>query len=258
MRKRADQRLLELGLAPTRAKAQALILAGQVYSGDRRVEKPGVPLPVDAPLSVRSSGCPFVSRGGQKLEGAILALDLDVTGACVVDVGASTGGFTDCLLSRRVAKVYAVDVGRGQLAQKLRLDPRVIVMEQTNARYLTASDFQDLIDLVVMDASFIGFGKLLPAVTSFLRPGGKLLVLVKPQFEAGRAAVSRGKGVVRDPALREEILGQARQTLVSTGFCLLGECDSPLPGPKGNVERFILARLGGPPEKSGVDAPPVP
>lgn len=238
MKLRADVALVERGLAPTRTQAQALILAGRVYSGERRIEKAGETLADGALLEVR--GVPrFVSRGGDKLDGALEELSLDVTGAVVVDVGASTGGFTDCVLQRGAKKVYAVDVGHGQLAQKLREDPRVVVMERTNARTLTA--LPEPVDLVVVDASFIGIEKLLPAIAVVLPPGGRLLALVKPQFEAGKDAARRARGVIRDPEVRARAIDSARSAIEAAGFEVQGEADSRIPGPKGNVERFVLA-----------------
>lgn len=235
--------LVERGLAPSRARAQALIMAGSVRIDDQRIDKPGTLIDKDADLRVIEA-MPFVSRGGLKLASALDAFKdagLDVGGKIAVDVGASTGGFTDCLLSRGVAKVYAVDVGFGQLADKLRRDPRVVVRERTNARYLGPDDFAEPIDLVVVDASFIGLGKLAPALARILRPGGALVALVKPQFEAGRVAVSRGKGVIRDPMLREEAIAAARQSIEQEGFRIEAEADSAVAGPKGNLERFVYA-----------------
>jgi 23S rRNA (cytidine1920-2'-O)/16S rRNA (cytidine1409-2'-O)-methyltransferase len=221
-------------------------MAGAVSSGGRRVDKAGTLLDADAELAVVARSSRFVSRGGDKLDRALTDLaptGLDVKGCLAVDIGASTGGFTDCLLARGASKVYAVDVGYGQLAARLRADPRVVVRERTNARDLTPADFAETIDLVVVDASFIGLGKLLPAIAGILRPGGALVALVKPQFEAGKEAASRGRGVIRDPAVRARAVGEARRAVVDAGFTVHGECDSALPGPKGNVERFIYATL---------------
>jgi 23S rRNA (cytidine1920-2'-O)/16S rRNA (cytidine1409-2'-O)-methyltransferase len=241
VKRRADLTLVELGLAPSRTRAQALILAGRVFAGERRVEKPGDLLGADTSLEVRGSPR-FVSRGGDKLDAALDTLAVDVAAATAVDVGSSTGGFTDCLLQRGARKVYAVDVGHGQLAQTLRNDPRVVVMERVNARHLDAASFPDPIDLVVVDASFIGLEKLVGAIASFISPNGRLLALVKPQFEAGRDAARRGKGVIRDPAVRDEAIGNARNAIIAAGFAIEDECDSAVPGPKGNVEHFVLAR----------------
>jgi 23S rRNA (cytidine1920-2'-O)/16S rRNA (cytidine1409-2'-O)-methyltransferase len=244
MKTRADVALVEQGLAPTRARAQALILAGRVFWGERRVEKAGFQLPADAPLQVRG-GDRFVSRGGLKLEGALDTMGLDPRDLVAVDVGASTGGFTDCLLQRGARRVYAVDVGHGQLADKLRKDPRVVVMERTNARHLDRDSFTEPIDLVVVDASFISIDKLVDAIADFVANGGLLLALVKPQFEAGRSEASRGKGVIRDPLTREAAIERARSAIEQAGFAIEQECDSRVHGPKGNVERFVLARRQG-------------
>lgn len=243
-RVRADVACTERGLAPSRAQAQALILAGQIWSGERRVDKPGDLLPGDAPLHVRS-GPRFVSRGGDKLDGALGTfepLGLVVAGRRCVDVGASTGGFTDCLLGRGAASVVAVDVGWGQLADKLRRDERVVVRERTNARTLQPDDVGGAVDLVVVDASFIGIGKLVDAIARLLRPGGDLCALVKPQFEAGRQAASRGRGVIRDPAIRDAAIAEARAAIEGAGFDVVAETDSTVAGPRGNVERFVWAK----------------
>lgn len=240
-RRRADVLLVERGLAPTRAKAQALLLAGQVYSAEQRVEKAGQLLALDAPLRINQAER-FVSRGGHKLEGALDALTLDVSGRIAADIGASTGGFSDCLLQRGVTKVYAVDVGERQLAARLLEDPRVVVMDRTNARYLEASAFAEPLELAVVDASFIGIEKLLPALARILPAGSQLLALIKPQFEAGKQEAARSKGVIRDPALRTQLIECAQQSVAEHGFEILGGCDSSLPGPKGNVEYFVFAR----------------
>ena len=240
MRKRADVLLVERGLAANRSRAQALLLAGRVYSGECRIDKPGQLLADDAELQVRGTDR-YVSRGGDKLEGALVALCLDVRNLVCVDIGASTGGFTDCLLQHGAERVFAVDVGHGQLDLKLRGDSRVVVMERTNARFLTAADFDARIDLAVVDASFISLELLLPAISALLAPGGRVLALVKPQFEAGKKAVQRGRGVIRDPAVRDAAIGKVKTAVETSGFELLGECDSTLPGPKGNLERFVLA-----------------
>jgi 23S rRNA (cytidine1920-2'-O)/16S rRNA (cytidine1409-2'-O)-methyltransferase len=241
-KKRADVLVVDRGLAETRARAQALILAGRVFSGERRVEKSGELLREDAPLTLTERER-FVSRGGEKLEGALAALGVEVKGAVCADVGASTGGFTDCLLQRGAARVFAIDVGHGQLAQALRLDPRVVVLERTNARHLTRESLGAPIDILVADVSFIGLGQLLPAFCQLLVPGGLMLALVKPQFEAGKLEVARGKGVIRDEKVRRETVERVALAITTAGFEVLGEVDSVLPGPKGNRERFVLARL---------------
>lgn len=256
-KERVDVLLVDRGLAPTRARAQALVMAGSVWSDGVRVEKPGAQLPVDAPIEVRGDDNPFVSRGGMKLAGALDAfapLGLDVQGARAIDIGASTGGFTDCLLQRGATSVVAVDVGRGQLADKLRRDPRVDVRERTNARDLAPEDVGGVVDLVVVDASFIGIGKLMPAIARLVRTGGSLVALVKPQFEAGREAVSRGKGVIRDEAVRGEAIAAARAAIAAAGFDIRAEVDSAVAGPKGNVERLVWAtRAARPGERSLAD-----
>jgi 23S rRNA (cytidine1920-2'-O)/16S rRNA (cytidine1409-2'-O)-methyltransferase len=240
-KRRADVLLVERGLAPTRAKAQALLLAGQVYSAEQRVEKAGQLLALDAPLRVNQAER-FVSRGGHKLEGALDALALEVRGRVAADIGASTGGFSDCLLQRGVAKVYAVDVGERQLAARLLEDPRVVVMDRTNARYLEASAFAEPLELAVVDASFIGIEKLLPALARILPAGAELLALIKPQFEAGKQEAARSRGVIRDPALRAQLIERAQRSVAGHGFEILAGCDSSLPGPKGNVEYFVFAK----------------
>lgn len=243
-RVRADALLVTRGLAETRAKAQALIMAGKVTSGPVRIDKPGMLVAPDVLLELAAAP-KFVSRGGDKLDSALahfMAAGLDVVGKRCLDVGASTGGFTDCLLQRGAAHVVAVDVGHGQIADKLRGDVRVTVRERTNARDLQRTDFAEGLDLVVVDASFIGIGKLIGPIASLLDPGNDLVVLVKPQFEAGREAASRGRGVIRDPETRNEAIDAARQAMVVAGFEVVSEVDSAVAGPKGNVERFVWAR----------------
>jgi 23S rRNA (cytidine1920-2'-O)/16S rRNA (cytidine1409-2'-O)-methyltransferase len=239
---RLDQLLVTRALAPTRARAQALVLAGDVYVRGTRVDKAGTLVAPDSEVEVRSSRNPYVSRGGIKLAGALDAFHVDVPGLRCLDLGASTGGFTDCLLQRGAARVVAVDVGYGQLAQKLRDDPRVVIMERTNARDLDAPDVGGAADLTVVDASFIGLGKLAAAIARCTREGGELVALVKPQFEVGREQAARGRGVVRDEALRTEAIAAAAESIRAAGFELLGQADSTLPGPKGNLEAFVHAR----------------
>jgi 23S rRNA (cytidine1920-2'-O)/16S rRNA (cytidine1409-2'-O)-methyltransferase len=242
---RIDQRLVQLGLADSRTRAQALLLAGVVEVRGQRVDKAGTLVPADAEVRVRGADHAFVSRGGVKLEGALVALAVDVTGLRCLDLGASTGGFTDCLLQRGAASVVAVDVGYGQLAQKLRDDPRVKVHERTNARSLTPALVGGEVDLTVVDASFIGLGKLMSAIALCTRPGGQLVALVKPQFEVGREEASRGRGVVRDPGARSRAIAGASDDVVAAGFELLGACDCAIRGPKGNLEAFVHARRAG-------------
>jgi 23S rRNA (cytidine1920-2'-O)/16S rRNA (cytidine1409-2'-O)-methyltransferase len=241
VKERVDILLVSRKLCESRAQAQALLLAGRVYSGERRIEKPGTQLDVETVLTVRGTA-EFVSRGGNKLAHALLDLNLSPRGAVCVDVGASTGGFTDCLLQNGAQKVYSVDVGHGQLADKLRRDERVIVREGVNARYLVAADFDEPIDWVVVDASFIGIEKLASALAQIAAPGATLLALIKPQFQAGREAVRRGKGVISDPLIRQQAIDDAVKNVIAAGFELLGQCDCRVPGPKGNVEHFLAAR----------------
>jgi 23S rRNA (cytidine1920-2'-O)/16S rRNA (cytidine1409-2'-O)-methyltransferase len=239
---RVDLLLFERGLAESRERARALVLAGKVFSGERRVEKAGDKLPEDAPLEVRGQVHPYVSRGGTKLAGALDAFGYDPAGQVAADIGASTGGFTDCLLHRGAARVYAVDVGYGQLHEKLRGDPRVVVMERTNARHLKAGDLPEPMDLVVVDASFIGLEKLLPAIEGLLGPGGEAIALVKPQFQVGRENVGAG-GVVRDEALRQAAIDRVAAEAVRLGLVERARADCVIRGPKGNLEAFLrLAR----------------
>jgi len=238
---RPDQMLVDRGLAESRTRAQALILAGLVYSGDRKVEKAGQPMPEDAPLEVRGRDHPWVSRGGIKLAHALEHFGWDVTGLVAIDVGSSTGGFTDVLLTNGAAKVFAVDSGTNQLAWKLRQDPRVIVHEQTSARILTDAHITEPVDLVVCDASFIGLAKVLERPLSFARPGAGLIALIKPQFEAGRDEVGKG-GVVRDPQVHNRVCNEVESWLTGLGWAVEGLTESPIKGPEGNVEFLIAAR----------------
>jgi 23S rRNA (cytidine1920-2'-O)/16S rRNA (cytidine1409-2'-O)-methyltransferase len=241
-KQRIDNLLVSRGLAPSRARAQAVVLAGEVFVGGVRVDKAGALVADDAAIEVRGPDHAYVSRGGVKLAGALDAFALDVRGQNCLDLGASTGGFTDCLLQRGAARVTAVDVGYGQLAHKLRVDPRVVVMERTNARTLTPQAIGGAADVTVVDASFIGIDKLIGAIALCTRAGGTLVALVKPQFEVGREVASRGKGVVRDDAVRAEAIGRAADAIARSGFVVLAQCDSALPGPKGNLEAFVHAR----------------
>jgi len=238
---RADQLLVDRGLAGSRAKAQALILAGLVFSGERRIEKAGQALGPDAPLEVRGKDHHWVSRGGIKLAHALDHFGWDVTGAVALDVGSSTGGFTDVLLQRGAAKVFAVDVGTNQLAWGLRQDPRVAVHEKTNARYLTDAIVTEPVDIITCDASFIGLAKVLDAALGLAKSGARLVALVKPQFEAERAEIGKG-GVVRDPAVHERVCAAAAAWLRSRGWDVEGVTQSPITGPEGNVEFLIAAR----------------
>ena len=246
-KQRADQLLVDRGLAESRSKAQALILAGLVYAGERKVEKAGQPLAEDSALEVRGKDHPWVSRGGIKLAHGLDHFGWDVTGAVALDVGSSTGGFTDVLLQRGAAKVFAVDVGTNQLAWKLRQDPRVIVHEQTNARFLTGEIVTEPVDIIVCDASFIGLAKVLDTALDFARPGGRLLALIKPQFEAERQEIGKG-GVVRDPAVHERVCAAAAAWLGGRGWRVEGIGTSPITGPEGNVEFLIGAEKALPAE----------
>jgi 23S rRNA (cytidine1920-2'-O)/16S rRNA (cytidine1409-2'-O)-methyltransferase len=240
-KQRADQLLVDRGLAESRTRAQALILAGNVFLGDKRIAKAGDMVADDAALTVKGRDHPWVSRGGIKLDHGLTHFGFDVTGAVGLDVGSSTGGFTDVLLSRGAAKVFAVDVGTNQLAWKLRSDPRVIVHEQTNARELTAEIVTQPVDIVVCDASFISLSKVLDRALDLARPGAMLVALVKPQFEAGREEVGKG-GVIRDPQVHQRVCDEAVEWVQSKGWRVLGVEQSPITGPEGNVE-FLLGAV---------------
>jgi len=241
-KQRADRLLVERGLAETGAKARALVMAGQVFAGERRVEKAGAMLPADGPLDVRGGEHPWVSRGGLKLAHALGHFEIDPAGLTALDIGASTGGFTDVLLARGTARVYAVDVGRGQLAWKLRQDDRVVVLERTNARNLTAAEVPEPIGIITCDASFIGLETVLPAPLALAAPGAYLIALIKPQFEVGKGRVGKG-GVVRDPALHRDVCERIAGWLAGLpGWSVLGVVESPVRGPGGNVEFLIAAR----------------
>lgn len=241
-KQRLDAILVERGLADSRSKAQALILAGAVWSGDRRLDKPGVSLRSDTALELRGRDHPWVSRGGVKLAHALDHFGIDPIGMTALDVGASTGGFTDVLLSRGAKRVYAVDVGFGQLAWKLRQDPRVTVLERCNARHLTSAEVPEAPELVVCDASFIGLTIVLPAALGLAAPGACLVALIKPQFEVGPARVGKG-GVVRDPALHREVCDQIVGWLGRReGWRVEGLTESPVRGSDGNVEFLVYAR----------------
>lgn len=216
-------------------------MAGLVYCGETRVQKSGDRLDNTTALNVRDRPR-FVSRGGDKLQSALDTLHVNVKNLVCADIGASTGGFTDCLLQNGAARVYAIDVGHAQLADQLRHHPRVIARERVNARYLTASDFPEAIDLVAVNASFIGLDRLVAAFAAILSQGGQLLALIKPQFEVGRKEASRAKGVIRDAELRDSAIDKAKGAVVAAGFEILGSCDCTVPGPKGNIEHFVHAR----------------
>lgn len=237
---RLDELLVERGLAESRAQARALVMEGRVFSGMRRLDKPGVRVAADLPLEVRLPRR-WVSRGGDKLAHALSVFAVDPAGKVALDVGASTGGFTDVLLQHGAKRVYAVDVGYGQLHPRLRADPRVVVLERTNARHLTREQVPEPVDLVVCDASFISLAKVLPAPLALTRPGAELVALIKPQFEVGRGRVGKG-GVVRDPALHAEVCESVRAFLEAAGWRVLGIEPSPVLGPAGNREFLIAAR----------------
>lgn len=236
---RADQLLVDRGLVESRARGQALILAGLVFSGERKIEKAGQALKADAAIEVRGRDHPWVSRGGIKLAHGLTHFGWDVAGAVAMDVGSSTGGFTDVLLTNGATRVYAVDSGTNQLAWKLRNDPRVVVLEKTNARRLTDAEIPEGIDVIVCDASFISLEKVLARPIEFARPTARLMALVKPQFEAGRDEVGKG-GVVRDPAIHERVCRAAADWIETQGWRVEGITPSPITGPEGNVE-FLLA-----------------
>ena len=244
-KRRADQLLVDQGLAETRARAQALILAGLVSAGGRRIDKPGTSLPPETPLALAGRDHPWVSRGGVKLAFALDHFAIPVSGATALDIGASTGGFTDVLLANGAARVHAVDVGRGQLAWKLRQDPRVIVHEGMNARYLSRAAIPEPVDLIACDASFIGLLTLLPAPLALAAERALLVALIKPQFEAGPMEVGKG-GVVRDPAVHEAVCQRVAQWVAAQpGWSVIGIAPSPLQGPAGNREFLLYARRGG-------------
>ena len=243
MKQRADLALVAQGLAESRTRAQALILAGIVFAGDRRVTKAGDLVAEDAVLTVKGRDHPWVSRGGVKLDHGLMHFGFDVAGAVALDVGSSTGGFTDVLLTRGARRVYEIDVGTNQLAWKLRSDDRVIVHEQTNARELTIAIVPEPVDIVVCDASFIALSKVLDKALDLAKPGARRVALVKPQFEAGRDEVGKG-GVVRDPAVHQRVCDAAAVWIASRGWQVAGVEKSPITGPEGNVEFLLGATKG--------------
>ena len=251
-KERLDVLLVSLGLAESRAKAQATIMAGEVYVNGQKADKSGMEVDITSNVEVRGSACPYVSRGGLKLEKALRNFGVDPTGYVCSDSGASTGGFTDCLLQQGASKVFAIDVGYGQLAWKIRNDPRVVVMERTNIRYVTPEDLGEKLDLSVIDVSFISLSLVLPVVKTLLKPMGQVLCLIKPQFEAGRDKVGK-KGVVRDAAVHEEVLQNFISLAKSLGFTIRNLTFSPVKGPEGNIE--FLAHLSLQP---GEDSYPLP
>jgi 23S rRNA (cytidine1920-2'-O)/16S rRNA (cytidine1409-2'-O)-methyltransferase len=238
-KQRLDTLLVARGLAPSLERARALIMAGQVVVGDHAVDKSGQAITCDADVRIKGTVMPYVSRGGLKLKKALDEFGVNVAGLVAVDVGASTGGFTDCLLQAGALRVFAVDVGYGQLAWKLQQDPRVVIMEKTNIRHLLPEQLDALPDLAVIDASFISLAKILPATVAIVRPGGRIIALIKPQFEVGKGEVGKG-GIVRDPAAHERVLGAIRQTAGEMGLNVTGLCESPITGADGNREFLIL------------------
>jgi len=239
-KQRVDQMLVDRGLVESRSRAQAMIMAGLVFSGETKIAKPGQQLAEDAALDVRGRDHPWVSRGGIKLAHGLDHFDWDVGGVVAIDVGSSTGGFTDVLLQKGAAKVYAVDSGTNQLAWSLRQDPRVIVHEQTSARILTEAHIPEPVDMIVCDASFIGLAKVLERPLSFAGPEARLLALIKPQFEAGRDEVGKG-GVVRDPAVHQRVCEAVVAWLTGIGWHVVGVTPSPITGPEGNIEFLVAA-----------------
>ncbi|HLO25749.1 MAG TPA: TlyA family RNA methyltransferase [Geobacteraceae bacterium] len=238
---RLDKIILDRGLAPSREKARALIMAGQVVVGEHVADKAGQMVPVDSEIRLKGEVLPFVSRGGLKLQRALDEFSLDVSGLVVLDVGASTGGFTDCLLQRGARRVFAVDVGYGQLAWKLRMDERVVNLEKTNIRYLESGKLPEVPDMAVIDASFISLDKVLPNTIRLIRDEGAVVALIKPQFEVGRGEVGKG-GVVRDENKHREVIHSIRALAEELGLQVLGETASPILGPKGNREFLIYLR----------------
>lgn len=247
-KERLDVYLTEQGFAESRAKAQAMIMAGLVYVNGQKVDKPGFSVTEEQSVELRGAACPYVSRGGLKLEKALRDFGVDPTGFVCSDSGASTGGFTDCLLQQGAKKVFAIDVGYGQLAWKIRNDPRVVCMERTNVRNLTPADLGEPLDLSVIDVSFISLKLVLPVIYTLLKPAGQVLCLIKPQFEAGKEKVGK-KGVVRDPAVHREVLDNFLATARELGFRVKNLSFSPVKGPEGNIE--FLGHLS----KAPVDPP---
>lgn len=235
IKKRLDVLLTEQGYADTRSKAQAVIMAGLVYVDGQKADKPGISYEETVSIEVRGAVCPYVSRGGLKLEKALRDFGVRPEGYVCSDSGASTGGFTDCLLQQGASKVFAIDVGYGQLDWKIRSDPRVVVMERTNIRYVTPEDLGERLDLSVIDVSFISLKIVLPTIKTLLKPNGQVLCLIKPQFEAGREKVGK-KGVVRDPETHKEVLDMFVELTDTLGFTILGLTFSPVKGPEGNIE----------------------
>ncbi|MGM9616996.1 TlyA family RNA methyltransferase [Butyricicoccus sp.] len=247
MKKRLDVLLFEKGMVPSRERAKAIIMSGIVYVNNQKADKAGMSIPEDAEIEIRGKTNSFVSRGGLKIEKALNYFQIDPKDLCVMDIGASTGGFTDCLLTRGARKVYSIDVGYGQLAWKLRQDPRVVCMERTNIRYVTPEQLDDVPDFAVIDVSFISLKLVLPVVANLLQEHGRVACLIKPQFEAGKGKVGK-KGVVRDPEIHLEVLQSFIENAHEAGFHVYSLTFSPIKGPEGNIE--FLGYLG----KDGEDA----
>jgi 23S rRNA (cytidine1920-2'-O)/16S rRNA (cytidine1409-2'-O)-methyltransferase len=243
-KERIDKLLLKMEMVRSRERARALIMAGRVAVEGQTIDKPGTKVKVEAQIELRGEDHPFVSRGGIKLEGALEAFRIDPRGMVVMDVGASTGGFTDCVLQKGARKVYAVDVGYGQLAWKLQKDTRVVNLERRNIRYLKREEVQEEADLILIDTSFISIERFLPHLLGFLKDGGDLISLIKPQFEAGKGEVGKG-GVVKDPALHQKVIERISQFSRGLGLRVDGVIESPLLGPKGNKEFFIHLKKEG-------------
>ena len=240
-KQRLDRLLVERGVAPSRQRARAMIMAGKILVNKQPVDKAGFLVGQDDGIELKGKDIPYVSRGGLKLEGALQALGVNLDGSVCLDVGASTGGFTDCLLQNGAARVYAVDVGYGQLAWKLRQDPRVVVIERTNIRHMSAESVPESVDIATIDVSFISLKIVVPAVIAFLKNGARILALIKPQFEVGKDQVGKG-GVVRDAALHTRVIQSLSAFFVESGFSCETIIPSPILGPKGNREFFILLR----------------
>lgn len=250
MRERLDVLLVKRGLAPSREKAKTMIMEGQVFVNHNREDKAGSTFPEDCEIELHGRVLPYVSRGGLKLEKAMEGFCLSLEGDICMDIGASTGGFTDCMLQKGAAKVYAVDVGYGQFAWKLRQDPRVVCMEKTNIRYVTPEDIADVLDFASVDVSFISLTKVLEPARALLRDGGQMVCLIKPQFEAGREKVGK-KGVVRDKAVHEEVIQVVTDYALAHGFSVLGLDYSPIKGPEGNIEYLVWIEKAQEPEPGG-------
>lgn len=252
-KKRLDVLVTERGLAASRERAKRLIMEGKVFVDGQREDKPGMTFAEDCELTLKGEDMPYVSRGGYKLEKAMKTFPIELTGDVCMDIGASTGGFTDCMLQNGAAKVYSVDVGYGQFAWSLRTDPRVVCMEKTNVRYLTESQVPESLDFASCDVSFISLSKVLPAAYNLLKTGGQMVCLIKPQFEAGKDKVGK-KGVVREPSVHREVIAKVVSDVKAIGFTPLGLTFSPVKGPEGNIEYLIWLRK----DREGKSPLPVP